>query len=225
MKLSLFALFFSLSAIAAENPMTAASLATLANTPAMQVPAAATTNEPVVNTGFEELHDWFMMGLPVRFNDVRGFYSGRCFSAFQPNAARNGLLTFFERRMGDDWGPGFPPATEQKFLYMVGRGQPVDYFDYFPHAGANPQNVAEVARQSWFHLSVATEGDSLSVLSDIEPNGRWDFNTEIVQYRDFLVMRETNLIGQVLPDPWTGQQGYFNAGNVRSMCYFFKRVY
>lgn len=170
-------------------------------------------------TPYEELQDWFMDGVDIPYTSFsRDYHIGRCFSAWDQTRPTGAIAASIERRGNDDAGPGFPGSEKKVFAFTAYPGADPAVFDNFPwmpNGTDGRREFRQVAMQNWHRFSAITNLDSLEHYYDIEPNGRADDLIEIVQGREYMVSKRTNLIAQ-------NRNGRFSpAGEVLQMCYYF----
>lgn len=161
---------------------------------------------------YDQLAQLFNQGTAVKADEVKKFYSGRCFNNFDHKTAYNALFAYQERVV----------SPTQKLLKIAAPfTQPnasAEFFDHFTE-------VYRLDPTVWDRLSFADPNTlNLTYYYDIEPNQRIDLKLEIVRSDKNLVLRVTNLISQTLNNTWTGGTYYAGAGEVIHMCYFFKEL-
>ncbi|PWU18327.1 MAG: hypothetical protein C5B49_07380, partial [Bdellovibrio sp.] len=101
--------------------------------------------EPLVDNGktrFQQIADKFddeSTAKPAFFNDVRGFWSGRCFDVGLPDRSTNSLFAVYEDASvpGDNDGPEFPQDMKKIAGFLVQlnnqkRAFPGNYWDKMP---------------------------------------------------------------------------------------------
>lgn len=174
---------------------------------------------------FGTLIGWFQHGTPASYQQVRGFYSGRCFEINERSEPRNSMLGYLEVGGGADPGPGLPaPVTDARLNVMLWHGQPADAFDNEQLFARNRREFENLTSGYWASLSVPSEVPTLNYSVDWEPNGRPDIKVEFVAYQNYFVSRATALISQRYANSWTGATFFAQAGAPLIMCYYFKRL-
>lgn len=172
-------------------------------------------------TPYLELQEWFAEGVDIPYMEFsRDYHIGRCFDVWSQTRPTAAIVASLEKRNGDDAGPGFPGSEKKIFQFTAYAGADPAIFDRFPRLPNGTDGRREfhqVAIQNWNHFSPLTSLDSLTHYYDIEPNGRLDDQIEIVQGREYMISKRTNLISQ-------NRNGRFSpAGEVLQMCYYFIR--
>jgi hypothetical protein len=165
--------------------------------------ASAQPAELVAQDGkslMDQVVDWYNAGQDVTAADLKGYYSGRCFSFEEPNKAKNSFFGI----IGANNGPGFPSEPKILGLMMYDRGEPADRYD-------NANNVD-------------TFKNDFLELYDIEGNGRPDFTNAFRKNGDYIVYTTTNLIAQTLHINILSKPKYANVGQVVYSCYYFKKL-
>jgi len=167
---------------------------------------------------FTQLQAWYRQGQPITLNELDGFYSGRCFSAGQPDHALSAMIGFYTRTVGENQGPAFPSQhPETKVFTVEAWTKPADYFDndaLFPQL---KKEFINEAKNHWRKMSSPSNSPTLSWTNDWEVNGRPDEKHSVVRYNEYFIETWSALLGQDYGD-W----GFHKAGDTLAMCYYFK---
>lgn len=182
---------------------------------------AETPNPSPSPTIFSILQSWYDQSRNVKWSEIKGSYSGRCYFINKPDQPYPYILTYVNP--ANDNGPGFP----SKLPLMISALQWPDSSKTFQdYDNAPAEKVKELQRdlgKMTKHGAGVTEDPTVTHKFDIEPNFRVDFLEQYRVHSDgYIVNRVTNLIAQNI----SFQSGnvFVKAGEVPVMCYFFKQV-
>jgi hypothetical protein len=172
------------------------------------------------NTKYEILGSYFVTAQRPSFEDVKGWWSGRCFRKNKPQTAIGSLLILSPSTgqyqpdpdhpaPGTD-GPLFPHAMMNEYNMMVFEvpGASADYVD-FPSKGLI-KSLEEDLNSARFNQFKATSTEN-SIVSKNEPSNAL---MSVRKYENYLLAQVATL--QSNSDS--------AAGDVFSNCYYFKRL-
>lgn len=155
-------------------------------------------------TKFETLKTWFNQGRETSYQEIKGFYSGRCFKHSNPDYAENGLLAYLEI-IRNQSGPGFPSQVDKRMsLYSTNPyyNDPADYFDNLADVREMGENGI---RNEWSRLLL--QESPLRTLG-LDSNGQLSVTAKYHVYNQYIV---TELEVEA-------------TRKVMQRCYFFKKV-
>lgn len=172
---------------------------------------------------FDEVSKWYDQGTEVSFEDVKHGWSGRCFTKVDPNTPSNSILISIDENAA---GPAFPAKKYLGLLFSS--GNPANFFDNYD-IEKDSEVTAKTLQESITKKQtqeVIIDNGTLTWTLDFEPNQRPDTKHFVRRYKDFIVIREDNLIegnslysetlqrtiSGVKKGPW-------------STCYYFKNLH
>lgn len=186
-------------------------------------PKPAPKPKPVVTaTPFSELADAWEKGAPLRFNDIDGVISGRCYERDAKNIMLPGLLivqTF-------DAGPNFPKNSENyvaRFTYGDKFATP-DAFDFVVSDEQKKKLVELLPRLSRTHTMAKDDEKGLTYIEYFYVTLKPALKIEIRMSNGLPVLRSHALADVVINARASGEQKEFTAGEVTEYCYFFKQI-
>lgn len=173
-------------------------------------------------TPYQELQEWFAEGVDIAYAEFApDYHIGRCFDVANQTRPTAAIVASMQRQTGEDAGPGFPGVERKIFQFTSYLGADPAIFDRFPwlpNGVDGRREFRQVAANNWRFISPLEGMNSLTHYYDMEPNGRLDDKIEIVQGREYMISKRTNLIAQ-------HRNGRFSpAGEVLQMCYYFIRA-
>lgn len=137
-------------------------------------------------SSFEQLVTSAKTGTEVRFQDVRNFKSGVCYSKNdQSVAVKTVLVSLNQEIQGEE-------VTKMAFYFMQHGDQDIE-------AGSSEaRQLQAYLEDDWRFWSTVNEEGGLHFFYDIENNGNLDGKIRVVEVDGKLVMTYKNLIGQKL---------------------------
>lgn len=169
-------------------------------------------------TRYQTLLSWHGQGHDVKWADIKGSYSGRCYWINKQNNPEPNILTYVLPTNND--GPGFPNFPLAFFMMGWSEPRPVQDYD---NISLKDLTLMQDAMRSQFLKKFVdfTEVPTVTQLVDFEPNSRTDLNVEYRRFQNFITVRVTNLIAQNYANP---ESFFAKAGDIIETCYFFKQV-
>jgi len=178
---------------------------------------AETQNETI----FSILQSWYENGRNVKWNEIKGSYSGRCYFMNKPDQPYPSILTYAPSL--DDNGPGFDPVLPLMVEIVQWSDSSKTFQDYDNISADEVKDFQKYIRTYLAKYSAGlVEDPTVTQKYDLEPNNRPDFLQEYRVYDSYIVHRATNLIGQNLGLP--SGNVFVKENQVFSMCYFFTQV-
>ncbi len=171
----------------------------------------------VDNNNFEKLESYYAQGTLPSQDQIAGYWSGRCYLKTSPSVAYGNvlmakLLTAPTPPTPDD-GPLFPPE-EPKMTFNLAVANHSGTFEvpnrYDNISDSDKAHVIDLAKSAEFYKLTTTVVDH-SLLS-VHDAGNLSFSARA--YKDYYLVKATVL----------RNQDALQAGDVFSMCYFFKRI-
>lgn len=181
---------------------------------------AVDTSAPGDANYFDTLLGWVAQSRPLSFQEMKGYYSGRCFLSNDKNKALASMLGYYERTVNGDPGPGLPSKREVRLGGLGWSGSPSDAFDKDEDFIRNKADLKNAIIESWGKISEIEESPSLGYTFDWEPNRRPDEKHEFTMYGDYILEKWTALVRQ----RYGKGLGLKNPGDVLAMCYYFKKL-
>ena len=89
-----------------------------------------TTEQPGEDTMYSTIKTWFDEGEDVTFEEIKGFYTGRCYILAGPDTPQNAVLGAYSKKSSDDHGPAFPQGYDEKIISGSWFNAPADYSDH-----------------------------------------------------------------------------------------------
>ena len=159
---------------------------------------------------------WFQTGTNVKYDEAKGFYSGRCYYVDTRRLADASLLGIARVVYPNDNGPAFPPTVVQKIVELGAIGVAANYFDNFTYFQAQQQ-----IGLMWDKYSPLQDfnGTISSVINQVPPT-----TLAVKKNGNYLVMvLSANSDGVLVP---RNQKNPIQvlAGQVWGMCYYFKNI-
>lgn len=173
-------------------------------------------------TPFSELAAIWESAAPLKFDDIDGIYSGRCYERAGKSAMLPGLLVI----QTYDAGPNFPKNSENYVTryYHSDKYPAPDAFDLISTDDQKKklfENIPRIGKTS----SVAKEEEKSLTYSEFFDGTRTPATK--AEYRvsnGLFIVRFNAVAGVVLTERVTAQRKEFNAGDVTEYCYFFKQI-
>lgn len=176
---------------------------------------------------FQSLQGWFHDGVSVTFEEIRGFYSGRCYHTLAPNEAVNSLLGYVE----------FPIETEHIDIKTLRRVDNItlpyaaaDIFDNAKNLGANRQLFESIFTSGEIALR-KDDTATIETIAGVTITTIWWhghlplFKKEWVRYGDQLVSRQVALTRNKYSDGINGNpDGLIRAGDITQMCHYALKI-
>lgn len=157
---------------------------------------------------FDQLIEWSEQGEPVSFEDVRGYYRGRCSQFIVPDRSYSSVLavdTIFAN------GPAFP--GEDQVMALT-----------FP----KEQKVADVRRavlaQRKYYTPARIENGQLVNEWDMEANGRNDQKNYLRRFQNYLIATSEELVGQKYYSTTYEKEFFAKKGQIVDACYFYEKL-
>lgn len=186
----------------------------------IQLTAQASENQ---STYYDTLAYWFTEGTEVGVDDIKTFWSGRCFENINPDQPFNSVLHVLE---GPDVGPGLPKLWYAAPYFLPGHSsQRVDEYDY----QEDPENF-KTATDLYIHSRLAS---SIKVRDGVLS---WDLSYILkgdadLRYR--IRKHDKHLVMQINKVSDKSSYRYESEGfvvndlppGVMSYCYFFNKIY
>lgn len=171
----------------------------------------------VKKSPFEEVIKWFNDGEPLKFEDLDGFRTGRCF--VPGNKVVFGSTLVFATKKTSDLGPGFPTPNKNSISKAnIFLAKDPSRFDNEKTKKEATEDLTQ--HGEWNQITEVSNSPTLTWYYDMEPNGRIDYKFEVVENGDFYILKVTNLISQRISHK--GYQGqYVKKGTVIYSCYYF----
>lgn len=178
-------------------------LATVAQAEVSALSAEQGTRLSVLGSPFDDIESlWLVGGVPAT-ERVTGWYTGRCFSAYEPEKAGNSLLVGWTETAEGDGGPLFPPKSELKVTVVRVASGSASYFDEITtEKDAIVSKFLNSAKGFADTKPVEVTGDQL--VAGLVSFGSLAWNVR--EYGDFLYMQ------------------HMEYGMVQYYCYYFKKV-
>lgn len=173
---------------------------------------------------FQVLLNWFKVGQPIRLEELKGFYSGRCFNVDQKNTPRNIFLGYLERSETGDAGPGFPDDRVLKFAALIRGSAEASYFDNNSKFLENRADFVSKFNKVWKYVSVPSEDPTLNYTIDLDPRGSPDEKVVFKRYDGYILSTTISLSGGVEENPWTRRKLSRKPGFPSTVCYLFKKL-
>lgn len=166
----------------------------------------------------DRLVQFHEQGSRLTFKEFKGFYAGRCFSAYRPNHAMGAMLGYMKWSAdAEKVGPGLSHPVEYKISHIIdGSNAPARFDDNSP---SNKEQFYEITRGFLRKQSSYVESPTLSYTTDLEPDGEPEFRTDLVSYRNYVIQKTSVLIAKKY-----GKHGFRKPGYVILMCYYFKKL-
>jgi hypothetical protein len=146
-----------------------------------------------------------------------GYYSGRCFSQFDPNKALNSYLAIIQKDVEGLSGPAFLDAKDIKILEGSKHNHSPSLFD------DNPQLIAAMAKKDWSHFS-AVESNKKMTYSRVLSRGP---KTKLIvkKFGNYLTaayeLEKDEFV--VLNKEKTSKARKLKKGDKPYLCYYFKK--
>jgi hypothetical protein len=150
---------------------------------------------------YSQVRTHFAQGAPAIPADVNGAFTGRCYSAVNPDIASGELLIGFTTFVGADNGPLFPPRSVFKVVRAPGRGEKPDAFDTLTPEIS--ERIKEIKERNPDITEVIYQNGSL-VSSSLKSGLSWH-----VRKNGNNLFTESNSLAD---------------GSNYSACYFFKKI-
>ncbi len=90
---------------------------------------------------FSELKSWFDNGENVSFEEVEGFYSGRCYNTQHRSTPGNSLLGIYKKEIDNDNGPAFPPFYIKRIVEGGRADEAANFYDEFEGVKSELENI------------------------------------------------------------------------------------
>lgn len=186
------------------------------------VMAAKPEAKPVeVSTPFSKLASEFEAAGPAKFDDIDGYYSGRCFEHVNKNVLLPGLLATVDFSAG----PNLPQAG-QRYAFRFNKYLAPDIWEHYDTDEEKKALVKEVVGRPFdVPASTATEKSSGLVYQDyFSETRRVALETEIRRAGDLFYSRTKTLTAVLAYSRTAGRQVDVNAGVVTEYCYYYKQI-
>lgn len=199
-------------------------LAMLAFAPAFAAKEkAAPKPKPVEQpTPFSELAEAWEKGTPLKFDEVDGFYSGRCYERSAKTTMLPGLLAI----QSVDAGPHFPNKSENYICrsYNSAKYPTADAYDHISTDEQKKKLLENMGRYS-LYLSQAKEEEKGLTYAEyfggtLTPAHKGEFR----KLNGYFLFRFITVAGVEMNERATGYRKEFDAGVVTEYCYFFKQI-
>ncbi|MFC1522990.1 hypothetical protein ACFL6Y_11335 [Elusimicrobiota bacterium] len=164
---------------------------------------------------FAQLNKLYDNGkLPTK-QELKGWFTGRCFDHGTPDYPTGNLLVGDERMHEADSGPLFPPRLEFRICSIDNNSASPDFFDEI--TPGTTLKIMQVLGSIYSQMSIAEEADNS--LASKYKGGEFEFRVR--KYKSYFVMRATRLTDTV------DDKGriILKAGDAFSACYYFKKVH
>lgn len=159
---------------------------------------------------YSTIKQWFEDGQNVRFEDVEGFYAGRCYyetTRIKPSYA---LLGVYKRLQNSyDHGPAFPDYYEKKVMAL--------HRTYYANVGESfDENSIDEAKASLnrFWNSVTPLNYYEGTISSAHTDSKYKPISVVRRYENYYV--SALIIGKSHED--------FQKGQIIFVCYYFKKL-
>lgn len=178
--------------------------------------------QPQNETIFSILKSWYERDShDVKWKDMKGSFSGRCYFSNKPDQAYPFLLTYVPSAADD--GPAFPEKLPLILLPLQWSDPKKTALDYDNMSAEDVKSFQTYLQNLIRNSTSITEDPTVTQKFDLEPNNRPDFMEEYRRHPEgYIINRSTNLIAQNLSLP--SGNTFVKADEVFSMCYFFKQV-
>lgn len=168
--------------------------------------SAAELKENSTETYFKQLKNWFKQGQSISFDEAKGYYHGVC---FHYKAQNHPLLSTLGLDSISQLGPAFPARK-----VMASHTEHIKI-----------KRSKALLQQNFAHYSEVKESTvHLSNTWDMEPNGRPDQKRSLVKYQDYLILKETELIGQTYYHNQLKKDYSIKKKAVDHICYFYEKL-
>ena len=167
---------------------------------------------------FDRLVQFHERGSRLTFKEFKGFYAGRCFSAYRPYHAVGAMVGYMQWSAKEQVvGPGLSQPVEYKISYIIdGSNAPARFDDNSP---ANKKQFNEITRDFLRKHSSYVESPTLSYTTDLDTDSEPELRTDLVSYRNYVIQKTSVLVAKEY-----GKHGFRKPGYIIQMCYFFKKL-
>ncbi|MCH2535144.1 MAG: hypothetical protein MK008_11940 [Bdellovibrionales bacterium] len=166
----------------------------------------ASGDEPAFDY-FSTIKQWFEEGHNVRFEEIEGFYSGRCYREDARNKPDHGVLGVYKKKQNYDHGPAFPDIYIKKLVAAKKESQySRDSFDDYT------SGMAKKTLDNIFWQKSSPIIDYYGTVSSYKVNS--NNILAVRRYNNYYVL--AGIVGETTED--------FKKGYIWEVCYFFKKL-
>lgn len=173
-------------------------------------------------TPFSELAEAWEKGMPVKFDEVDGFYSGRCYERSAKSTVLPGLLAI----QTVDAGPNFPTKSENYICrsYNTSKYPTADAYDHISTDEQKKKLLENVGRYSQYMSQAKEEEKGLTYTEYFGGTLTPAHKGEIRMSNGYFLFRFITVAPLEMTERATGYRKEFDAGVVTEYCYFFKQI-
>jgi hypothetical protein len=188
-----------------------------------QIPTIFSSTDPK-QSRFDALADKYTHGTNVTYEQIKAFYTGRCYHYSEPNKPRNIMLGYLEQRLGDDPGPAFPDDRQVKkdVFGIISESKPADYFDNPDKFEEQKTTLINLLRPASARLEMKED----PTLTETQSSGKKAFaDFSYVAFQTYYLQKATMRTDSKVYNPWNpNSSGNAKVGDVIQYCYFFQKM-
>lgn len=163
-----------------------------------------------VETRFSDLVQRFETAATPTRNEIKGWWSGRCFYPKTPDAAENALLVGTSELIGGSQGPLYPPREAYKIIHLVWTGKSADVYDE-PSREIIDSVAGLLSNGGLTGVSEAVETQGSLASSNTPGNLEWRIRKNGPYFFEESIILRTN--------------NDYKAGEIFAACYYFKKIH